>query len=602
MRLQADLDAARLPCAFPARQLKTGKAALQARQGRRPCGLLAAMTHHAPRYELTTHTVENQSEPLHGVNWHGGDAILSSAVARSGGAAHADRLNAFGAEVGSERVQELGRVANENPPKFKPFDRFGHRIDEVEFHPAYHDLMELGLSSGVSSAAWTTNEAGHVLHSALLILMGSADAGVCCPQSMTYACIPALKHAGWTADWIKGATSASYDRRVLPPEQKTGLTLGMAMTEKQGGSDVRANMTRAVAIGGDEVELTGHKWFCSAPMSDGFLTLAYEGRGEGGGHGGGDSEAAALSCFLVPRWRPDGTRNAIEIQRLKDKLGDRSNASAEIEYKQAWARRIGEPGRGVRTIIEMVNHTRLDCLVGSAGLIRNAAAQAIWHGDRRTAFQRRLVDQPLMREVLAELSLEAEAAMTLAFRVAESFDKAATAPHEASLARILTPIAKYWICKRAPYIAYEAMEAHGGAGYVEESPLPRLFRQSPLNAIWEGSGNVIALDVLRALSKDPAAREALNAELSAARGLHPALDARMDVLDAMIAGGIGEADARRFTETAAHCLTAAALARAGLEPALDAYVARRIAESATTLGAGGATIDTDWLIGRGRLG
>ncbi len=549
------------------------------------------MTHHAPRSELSTHTVENQSEPLVGVNWHGDDAILKSAVARSGGAAHADRLNAFGAEIGSASVQELGRVANENPPKFKPFDRFGHRIDEVEFHPAYHALMDLGLSNGVSSAAWTSGEAGHVLHAALLMLMGNADAGVCCPQSMTYACVPALKHADWTGDWIKGATSGAYDPRFIPPDQKTGLTLGMAMTEKQGGSDVRANMTRARPLSGDEVELTGHKWFCSAPMSDGFLTLAYE----------GEAETAAMSCFLVPRWRPDGTRNGIEIQRLKDKMGDKSNASSEIEYKNAWARRVGEPGRGVRTIIEMVNHTRLDCLAGSAGLIRAAGAHAVWHAERRSAFQRRLIDQPLMREVLAELGLEAEAAVALAFRVAESFDKAQDDPHEAGLARLLTPIAKYWICKRAPYIAYEAMEAHGGAGYVEEHPLPRLFRQSPLNAIWEGSGNVIALDVLRALSRDPAAREALAAELDAVRGTYAALDARLSELEAMITGGVGETDARRFAETAAHCFTARSLIRAGLDPAADAYVARRIAQNATTLGAGGGDIDTEWLIGRAGL-
>jgi putative acyl-CoA dehydrogenase len=365
----------------------------------------------------------------------------------------------------------------------------------------------------------------------------------------------------------------------------------MAMTEKQGGSDVRANMTRAASISADEVELTGHKWFCSAPMSDAFLTLAYE----------GDGDHAALSCFLVPRWRPDGERNAIEIQRLKDKLGDKSNASSEIEYKSAYARRIGEPGRGVRTIIEMVNHTRLDCLAGSAGLIRGAAAHAIWHADRRSAFQRRLIDQPLMREVLAELSMEADAALALAFRVAESFDKAASDPGEAALARLMTPIAKYWICKRAPYLVYEAMEAHGGAGYVEEPPLPRLFRQSPLNAIWEGSGNVIALDVLRALGRDGAAREALEAELAPALGRDPALDARIEALSKMASGGIGEADARRFTEIAAQVLTAAALIRAGLEPAADAFIKRRIAESPVMLGAGGAAIDTETLIERARL-
>lgn len=549
------------------------------------------MTFHEPRTDLSTHTVENQSEPLVGVNWHGDDAILSSTVMRAGAGVHAEQLNAFGAAVGSHEVQELGRLANENPPKFKPFDRFGHRIDEVEFHPAYHELMALGLSNRVSSAAWTVDEAGHVLHAALLMLMGHADAGVCCPQSMTYASVPALRHADWTDGWIKGATAGAYDPRFIPPDQKSGLTLGMAMTEKQGGSDVRANMTRARSTSGDEVELTGHKWFCSAPMSDGFLTLAYEGEGE----------KSALSCFLVPRWRPDGSRNTIEIQRLKDKLGDKSNASSEIEYRQAWGRRIGEPGRGVRTIIEMVNHTRLDCLAGSAGLIRAAAAHAIWHAERRSAFQRRLIDQPLMREVLAELGLEAEAAIALAFRVAESFDKADHDPAEASLARLLTPIAKYWICKRAPYIAYEAMEAHGGAGYVEEHPLPRMFRQSPLNAIWEGSGNVIALDVLRALTRDESAREALRAELTPARNQYAALDARIDELDAMIRDGVGEADARRFAETAAHCFTAAALVRAGLTQAADAYVARRIAERPTTLGAGGAKIDTEWLIGRAGL-
>lgn len=548
------------------------------------------MKHHAPRTELATHDVTNQSEPMTGVNWYSGDAMLKAAVARNGGAAHDAHLSAFGEAVGSDTVQDLARIANENPPKFKPFDRFGRRIDEVEFHPAYHALMELGLGNGVSAEAWRNETAPHTLHAALLILMGQADAGVCCPQSMTYACVPALRHADWAAPWIEGATAGRYDPRFLPPEEKTGLTLGMAMTEKQGGSDVRANATRAVSTGADTVELVGHKWFCSAPMSDAFLTLAYEGEGD----------SAALSCFLVPRWRPDGTRNAIEIQRLKDKLGDKSNASSEIEYKNAYARRVGEPGRGVRTIIEMVNHTRLDCLAGSAGLIRNVAGQAVWHADRRAAFQRRLVDQPLMREVLAELSMEAEAATALAFRVAHSFDKAGSDPHEAALARLLTPIAKYWICKRAPYLVYEAMEAHGGAGYVEEHPLPRLFRASPLNAIWEGSGNVIALDVLRALAKDATARDALAAELETVRGANAALDARLDRLLAMTSG-IGEADARRFTELAATTLTACALARAGEDAAFEAYVGRRIAESPVMLGAGEARIDAEALIERARV-
>ncbi|MFC4724647.1 acyl-CoA dehydrogenase family protein [Glycocaulis abyssi] len=546
---------------------------------------------HAPRSELRTHNVFNQSEPLSGINLFSADRVLRDAVSRNGGDAHQDHLSAFGARVGSAEVQEWGRQANENPPKFKPFDRFGHRIDEVEFHPAYHQLMRAGLEAGVSAAAWTTDTAPHTLHSALLMLMGHTDAGVCCPMSMTYACVPALRHAGWAGDWIRGATASAYDPAMKPMAEKTGLTIGMAMTEKQGGSDVRANETRAVSIGGDEVELTGHKWFCSAPMSDGFLTLAYEGEGE----------SAALSCFLVPRWRPDGTRNAIEIQRLKDKLGDRSNASSEIEYHGAYARRVGEPGRGVRTIIDMVNHTRLDCLAGSAGLIRTASFHAIWHADRRAAFQRRLIDQPLMREVLAELVMEAEAAMALAFRVAHAFDTMASDPNEAALARILTPIAKYWICKRAPYLVYEAMEAHGGAGFVEESPLPRMFRQSPLNAIWEGSGNVIALDTLRALSRDPESREALLAYMARGKGQNAALDALIGRIEASLAGGIGEADARRFSEEAALALSALALMDAGLDAASDAFLARRIASQSTTLGAGHGQIDTEKLIERGRL-
>lgn len=547
--------------------------------------------HHAPRTRLRTHSVFNQSEPLVDINLFTADRVLSDAVSRNGGDGHGARLSAFGALTGSAEAQEWGRQANENPPRFKPFDRYGQRIDEVEFHPAYHQLMRAGLEAGVSAAAWQTDTAPHTLHSALLMLMGHADAGVCCPMSMTYACVPALRHADWAEGWIKGATASAYDPAMTPMDAKAGLTIGMAMTEKQGGSDVRANETRAVSIGGDEVELTGHKWFCSAPMCDGFLTLAYEGEGDN----------AALSCFLVPRWCPDGTRNSIEIQRLKDKLGDRSNASSEIEYHGAYARRVGEPGRGVRTIIEMVNHTRLDCLAGSAGLIRTASFHALWHVDRRSAFQRRLIDQPLMREVVAELAMEAEAAMALAFRVARTFDAMASDPAEAALARILTPIAKYWICKRAPYLVYEAMEAHGGAGYVEEAPLPRMFRQSPLNAIWEGSGNVIALDTLRALSRDPESREALLGYLQGATGQHAALDALIARIRAALAGGIGEADARRFTEQAALALTARALMDAGLDTALSAFLTRRIASQSTTLGAGEGVIDTEKLIERGRL-
>lgn len=551
------------------------------------------MTPFRPRETLATHDVTNQAEPLGDVQLFAGDPMLREAAAAALTEADAAReaqlphLTAFGAQVGQEAVRDLGRQANESPPKFTPFDRFGRRIDEVEFHPAYHELMRLGLEAGVSARALTHPEGGHSAHAALLILMGWADAGVCCPMSMTYAVVPALQASAWAAaEWAPRATAAAYDPRALPASHKAAATLGMAMTEKQGGSDVRANTTRAHPLGADEVELTGHKWFCSAPMSDAFLTLA--------------QEEAGLSCFLVPRWRPDGARNPMEIQRLKDKLGDRSNASSEIEYRGAWARRVGEPGRGVRTILEMVQHTRLDCLVGSAGQIRMGLALAAQHTATRSAFQKRLIDQPAMRAVLADLALETEAALALAFRVAVLFDRAAAGDEAASLAaRIATPVAKFWICKRAPGAISEAMECLGGAGYVEESGLPRLFRQSPLNAIWEGSGNVIALDVLRALEREPKVREALAEELAPARRLTPALDAA-------IAEALGEAPqavalARRYASLTAIALAAAALARRGETESAIAFAADRLGGGLGLYGAHGLPPAADRLIGRARI-
>ncbi|MCW5725342.1 MAG: acyl-CoA dehydrogenase family protein [Maricaulaceae bacterium] len=553
------------------------------------------MTRHLrPRADLPTHTVGNQPEPLGDLNLFAGDAMLSHHVLRALEAAggredHAAHLSAYGAEMGRADVRDLGRQANENPPKFIPFDRYGYRVDEVEFHPAYHALMRIGLGAGVSSRAWTHPKGGHAAHSALMALTGWADAGVCCPMSMTYAVVPALQASDWAAaEWAPRVTAANYDPRFIPAADKTAATMGMAMTEKQGGSDVRANETRAHGANADgEVELTGHKWFCSAPMSDAFLTLAYEDEG--------------LSCFLAPRWRPDGSRNVIEIQRLKDKMGDRSNASSEIEYRGAYARRVGEPGRGVRTIIEMVQHTRLDCLTGAAGGMRIGAALAVHHADGRSAFQKRLIDQPLMRAVLADLALEAEAALALAWRVCESFDRTGENPAEAALARILTPIAKYWLCKRAPMHAAEVMECHGGVGFVEESDIPRLFRQSPLNGIWEGSGNVIALDIRRALSA-PEAVEALRAEAESGRGLHPALDQLLDeVLAQASAGGGAEVSARRFAERAGIAFSACALARAGLDSAAGDFITRRIVSPALAFGAGGGEIDATALIERARL-
>ncbi|MBB5519893.1 acyl-CoA dehydrogenase family protein [Amphiplicatus metriothermophilus] len=545
------------------------------------------MAHYRPRAALATHEVTNQPPPFEDVNIFELDAALREAVEKAGGGAHAPHLSAFGGRVGSAEVIEWGVQANRNPPQLKSFDRYGHRLDEVEFHPAYHELMDLGISAGVAAGAWRASEAGHVLHAALLYMMGQADGGVCCPMSMTYAVVPALRREpAVAAEWEPRVTAGRYDPRFIPAREKRGATMGMAMTEKQGGSDVRANTTRAEKTGADEYLLTGHKWFCSAPMCDAFLTLA--------------QTEAGLACFLVPRWKPDGTRNAFHIMRLKDKLGDRSNASSEIEYHGAWARRVGEEGRGVRTIIEMVNHTRLDCVVGSAGGMRAALAQALWHAAHRTAFQKKLIDQPAMRGVLADLALETEAATALAVRLARAFDHAGADESEAAFARLATPVAKYWICKRHPGVAYEAMECLGGAGYVEESPMPRLYRAAPLNAIWEGSGNVIALDILRALGREPASREALMAELSRAKGANRLYDAHLARLGAWFEpGALGEAAARGFAETLALALQAAALHQYAPDFVFDGFCAGRLDPDSRALLYGAAPgVDADRMIAR----
>jgi putative acyl-CoA dehydrogenase len=534
------------------------------------------MAYRNPRAHLATHEVTNQPGPLEDIDLFTADAILTAASSWSGAGAHRERLARFGAKVGSAEVQAWTVQANRAPPEFKPFDRFGQRIDEVEFHPAYHALMALGLEEGVSAAAWTVDRAGHALHAALLFLMGQADFGVTCPMSMSYAVVPALRvEPEVAAEWVPRVTAPAYDPRFVPADEKRAATMGMAMTEKQGGSDVRANTTRAHRQSDGDYALTGHKWFCSAPMSDAFLTLAYA---DGG-----------LTCFLVPRWRPDGERNAIEIQRLKDKLGDRSNASSEIEYRAAWARRVGDEGRGVRTIIEMVQLTRLDCVIGSASQMRQAAALAAFHTQHRAAFQRRLVDQPLMRAVLADMALEVEAAVALAFRLAMALDAAGDAG-EAALARIGLPIAKYLVTKRGPAVVAEAMECLGGAGYVEESPLPRLFRQSPLNAIWEGSGNVIALDLLRALHREPDVRQALLAEIRAG----PA----GDEAERLLAAPLAEGEARHLIERLGVALAASVLARFAPAAVADAYTARRVRNASLTFGAGQGAIDEDALLQR----
>ena len=456
---------------------------------------------------------------------------------------------------------EAGRAANRNPPELRTHDAGGRRLDEVTFHPAYHQLMQAGLEAGYSAIGWEGGAGGHVTHAAMVYLMGQVEPGVCCPMTMTYAAVPALgADPKLAAGWVPKLTARGYDPRVLPVAEKRAVTLGMAMTEKQGGSDVRANTTRAEPDG-DAWRLTGHKWFCSAPMSDGFLTLA---QAPGG-----------LTCFLVPRWL-DRERNRVHLMRLKDKLGNRANASAEIEYHGALAYRLGEEGQGVRTIIEMVHHTRLDTAMAPAGLMRAALAEAAHWCRQRTAFQRRLIDQPLMRAVLADLALDWEGALALGLRVARAFD--GDRQQDRAFARIGVALAKFLSNKRCPGVVYECMEALGGIGYVEETPLPLLYREAPLNSIWEGAGNVICMDILRTLARDPAAGEALAAELDAAAGADGRFDAALRAHRDRWPGVPGEAEARWFAERAAVLLTGSVLIRTAPAAVAEGYVATRVLE------------------------
>jgi len=537
-----------------------------------------------PRNQLETHDVANQPPPFEDVNLFTSDVALQAAVAAAGGGRHAERLSDFGARAGSAEIAAWATQANENRPQLKVFDRYGQRIDEVEFHPAYHGLLALGVEAGISSAAWSGVAAGHVLHTALEFLMAQAEPSVCCPLTMTSAAPAALTfQPDVAATWKPKILAARYDPSSQPMQGKSGVTIGMAMTEKQGGSDVRANTTRAVKRDGGYA-LTGHKWFCSAPMSDAFLTLAQTDRG--------------LTCFLAPRWMPDGERNAIHLMRLKDKLGDRANASAEIEYHGAYAQIVGDEGRGVRTIIEMVHHTRLDCILAPAAYMRQALANALWHAAHRTAFQKKLIDQPLMRSVLADMAIESESATALTFRIARSFDESAN-ESAAAFARIATPIGKYWINKRVVNLAYEAMEVHGGAGYIEDGAMTRIYRQSPLNSIWEGSGNVICLDILRAIQRDPHSAQELVAELEGSRGANRWLDRAVDDVKARLASPYDEAFARRLAEMMALALQGAVLVRNAPSFVADAFCATRLREHpGFSYGAMAAKVDVDALIER----
>ncbi len=516
-----------------------------------------------------THEVRNQPPPLQDYDAYAADLPLQEAVGREGAGWAEERLHALGRIGGSAEAIAWGFEANENPPVLHTHDRYGHRIDEVAYHPSYHRLMEVAVEHGVHALPWREEREGAHVARGAMFLSWRVDAGHGCPISMTYSAVPALRaQPELAAEWEPRLTSLAYDPRLIPAAEKAGNTLGMAMTEKQGGSDVRANTTRAEPLNGGgpgaEYELTGHKWFCSAPMCDGFLVLAQAPEG--------------LSCFLLPRVLEDGTRNRFFLQRLKDKLGNRSNASSEVEFDAAWARMVGEPGRGVPTIIEMVNHTRLDCVLGAAAGMRAGVEQATWHTAHRGAFGRVLADQPLMRGVLADLALESEAATATALRLARAYDEAAAGDEQAAqFKRVATAVTKYWTCKRAPAHAAEALECLGGAGYIEASGLPRLFRESPLNGIWEGSGNVICLDVLRALARDPSGLDAFLGEVDEAAGADERLDAAAAELRAELADLDGiEARARRIVERMALLLQGSLLVRYSPPAVADAFCASRL--------------------------
>jgi len=527
----------------------------------------------------TTHSVSNQAPPLVGYDVFTADRALSEGVARHAApqrlAEITAELGALGRTAGSAEALLWGEQANANEPVLRTHDRYGNRIDEVGFHPAWHSLLTTATAAGLTGDAWTRPD-GHLRRAAGFLVWSQAESGHGCPVSMTHAAVPALRtDPALAAQWVPRLTSRQYQPGLLPPQDKAGCLAGMGMTEKQGGSDVRANTTRAEPLAAaGEYLLTGHKWFCSAPMSDVFLVLA---QAPGG-----------LSCFVLPRVLPDGSRNTFLIQRLKDKLGNRSNASSEVEFDGTWAQLLGEEGRGVATIIEMVAATRMDCVLGSASLMRQAVAQATHHAAYRSAFGGPLIDKPLMRNVLADLALESEAATTAALRLAASFDL--DTPQERDFRRMAVAVSKYWITKRCPVVAAEALECLGGNGYVEESGMPRLFRESPLNSVWEGSGNVNALDVLRVLAREPRAVAAFTAELRLAEGADRFFDAALkellaELTDPALADGL-ELRARWVVERLALLLQGSLLLRHAPAPVADAFCASRLG------GAWGSTFGT----------
>ncbi|HEV3035242.1 MAG TPA: isovaleryl-CoA dehydrogenase [Solirubrobacteraceae bacterium] len=551
-----------------------------------------------------THTVFNQPPPLEGIDVFTSNLPLVEAVRREGADWVSERASLLGRFVGAAGgpQQEWGRLANENKPVLRTFDRYGNRIDEVEFHPAWHQLMKMGVEHELHSLPWTSDEpSAHTARAALYMTAMQAEAGFCCPITMTFAVVPALRATPELAsEWEPLVTATHYDPRLIPAAEKGCAISGMAMTEKQGGSDVRANTTVARALNGGgagaEYEIVGHKWFCSAPMSDIFLVLAQTDDG--------------LSCFLLPRILPDGTRNAFHIQRLKDKLGNHSNASSEVEFHGAWARMVGEPGRGVPTIIEMVGHTRLDCVIGAAAGMRSGVVSATHHTAHRSAFGKTLIDQPLMRNVLADLCLESEATTALAMRLARAYDEAhadVDAGENESDAqlfkRLATAVGKFWSCKRAPNHAFESLECLGGAGYVEESGMPRLYREAPLASIWEGSGNVMSLDVLRALTRSPRSLEVFLHEVEQAQGANAQLDASVVKLKHQFTDPATlEQRARRVVESMALCLQGSLLVRSAPPAVADAFCASRLGgDGGLEYGTLPAGVDFEGIIARSRV-
>jgi putative acyl-CoA dehydrogenase len=556
-----------------------------------------------------THTVANQAPPLEGIDVFASNLPLVEATRREGAGWVIERASALGTIVGGGAGGGpflWGRLANENKPVLRTHDRYGNRIDEVEFHPAWHKLMKLGVEHELHALPWRSKEpAAHAARAALYMTAMQAEAGFCCPITMTFAVLPALRaQPELLEEWGPLVTATSYDPSLVPASEKGSAIAGMAMTEKQGGSDVKANTTVARPLNGGgpgaEYELTGHKWFCSAPMSDLFLVLAQTDEG--------------LSCFLLPRILPDGSRNAFHIQRLKDKLGNHSNASSEVEFHSAWARMVGEPGRGVPTIIEMVGHTRLDCVIGGAAGMRAGVVNATHHAAYRSAFGKLLIDQPLMRNVLADLCIESEAATALAMRLARAYDEAgAEMPNprdsgEEALSdahlfkRLATAVGKYWVCKRATNHAFESLECLGGNGYVEESGMPRLYREAPLASIWEGSGNVMSLDVLRALVRTPRSLEVFMQEVREAQGADARLDAHVHKLERQFSDPATlESRARRIVEGMALALQGSLLVRHGAPAVADAFCASRLGgDGGLEYGTLPAGTDFEAILERGR--